>query len=270
MFDKAFWLGLVDFKDAGAYPNLPCPYCRSNGLAINLEHLSFRNIPRLSINNTLTKSLEAKSRRVDSLIKENKFFGILLGLAEFAEELYYTNTKFTGFIQCNSCGGEVAVVGTAKVPNSKAPDGVQHKLKAEYFSPSIPMFDPPAETPIGVLNEVIQAFNHFHSDPVASGGKLRRALEQVCRELGFDKGSLNNSIQEMRKIYPKEAEWLMPLKMVGNEAVHAEGVDEEDLARSFVVLEQVLDIFRRRAREAEIEKEIPRLTEKFQRSGKHN
>ncbi|TOL40633.1 hypothetical protein CGH98_24360, partial [Vibrio parahaemolyticus] len=63
----------------------------------------------------------------------------------------------------------------------------------------------------------------------------------------------------MAKEFPQEARWLESLKLVGNEATHADRVSEDDLLDSYKVFEVVLDIFRRKQLDPEIDSTVLKL-----------
>ena len=44
-------------------------------------------------------------------------------------------------------------------------------IKVEYFSPPIPLFNISNNIPENIREEILQAFNHFHSDITSSGTK---------------------------------------------------------------------------------------------------
>lgn len=267
-FDQTLWAGLVDFRSLKSYPTLPCPYCNQTNLKADLDTFSYREQPWRSDNPTVNRSITAQHQAVKEIFETNELLGIIIGVGKVLQMAQHTPAKFVGFFSCSSCGGDVAVSGTATLPVKGAKLGPEIMVKAEYFSPPIPMFEFPVTTPKPVVHEVLQAFQHFHCDLTASGGKLRRAIEQVCEALGFSRRNLHESIKAMAQDFPKEAEWLTALKLMGNEATHSDRIDEADLMASFRVLEAVLDLFRRKAMEADIAKTLPVLQEKFQRPGR--
>lgn len=168
--------------------------------------------------------------------------------------------------RCESCGESVSAVGSAARSRTQG-NGSQERLsiKAEYFSPPIPLFALSSTTPESINKELIRAFGYFHSDLLASGAKLRRAAEQFCLELGYAEGLLHKRIRAMSETYPKEANWLTSLKLLGNEAAHSGGVDEADLLHAFEVFEALLDVFRRREAEQRVSKAVAHLDAKFKK-----
>lgn len=264
-FNKQFWARLVDLHPLDTYPALPCPYCGQQKLTIDSISLSFRDLPWGARDKTLLRSLEAKRREVSEIFKENEFLGLLFGVGTLVDFVNYQPAKFSGFFECEECGGSVAVAGTAMRSTSSRQKSAGPKLRVEYFSPPVPMFNIDPATPEPVVAEVLQAFQHFHSDPTASGAKIRRAMEKVCEALGYKKRTLHESIEALSQEHPLEAKWLRTLKLVGNEASHADRVAEEDLLASFQVLKAVLDVFRRNSMAADIDRALPAIESKYKR-----
>lgn len=110
---------------------------------------------------------------------------------------------------------------------------------------------------------MLQSFNHFHSDPHSSGAKLRRSIETMCSELNFKEKNLHAMLSSMEKEFPREAQLLDSLKLLGNAASHRDSVSEEDLLDAFEVQEYVLGLFDRIKEKKEVEETSKRLMEKF-------
>ena len=262
-FNKELWRGLISFRSLDSYPVLPCPYCNSSSLRVDEAHLIFRDLQWSSQNKVIHRDFNTKTKEVAAIFEDNKFFGAIAGLGMLQDFVHTTPSKFVGFFVCDQCGQDVAVAGTAKRFSGQGVSNRSPMLKVEYFSPPVPMFAIHQSTPQSIIEELVQAFSHFHSDLTASGAKIRRAMERVCESLGCKEKTLHASIKVMAKEYHKEASWLSILKLVGNEATHSDRVEEADLLASFAVMAAVLDIFRRRAMDAAIEQMLPAIEEKF-------
>lgn len=234
-------------------------------MRIDAEKLSFRELHWRSQNKPLHREFSTRTKEVAAIFEESKFLGLVVGLGMVQEFANTIPSKFAGFFVCDECGQDVAVVGTAKRITGKSAVNRSPMLKVEYFSPPTPMFEIDPATPQAITEEIVQAFSHFHSDLNASGAKVRRAMEKICETLVCQEKTLHASIMAMARDYPKEAGWLSVLKLPGNEAVHSDRVDEEDLLTAFEVLSAVLDIFRRKARDAAIENALPSIGQKFAR-----
>jgi hypothetical protein len=265
-FDKQLWVRLVEFHPLEIYPALPCPYCGQQKLTIDSLSLSYRDMASNAKDKAFQRSLETSYRKVSDTFKDNELIGIIIGIGTFVDCVNSRPAKFSGFCECAACGGNVAVVGTAIFPTTRGEKSGEPKLKVEYFSPAVPMFTLDSTAPEAVVTEVLQAFQHFHCDPTASGAKVRRAMEKVCEALGHKKRTLHDSIEALSHEYPQEAKWLRTLKLVGNEASHADRVTEDDLLASFQVLNAVLDVFRRKAIAADIDRTLPAIENKYKRT----
>jgi len=270
VFDKNLWGSLIDFHAINNYPTLPCPYCSKQKLTLDADSLAYRHAPTHPSNSALSRSYASKTKTVADTFKESELLGILVGLGMVIQTLNTSPAKVTGFFKCEGCLGNVAMAGTALCPKKGTSVTTANSLKVEYFSPPIPIFPLPSATPPAVAEEIRQAFNHFHCDLTASGSKIRRAMEKICDSLNHKKRTLHDSIESMSSEYPKEANWLRSLKLVGNEASHSDKIDEEDLLSAFQVLEAVMDLFRRKVVEEEVGKAIPKLDSKFKRPALQN
>lgn len=266
MFEKELWGSIVRFKPISSYPILPCPYCNARSLAPDRKTFGYREVSVKNLGGLpFDKAGAVSMTDVKNTFEANKFFGVLLGLAKIAELSNYTWAKFNAFFQCSNCHQSVCSVGSAAIPAQQSSGNKEISIKVEYFSPPIRMFELVPTTPESINDELLKAFSHFHSDLTAAGAKLRRAIEQFCRELGYTNGSLHRRIEEMRSAYPKEATWLQSLKLVGNEATHGTGIEEQDLLHSFEVFAVLLDIFRQKQLESKVEKSLVQLDAKFRK-----
>ncbi|RWX52721.1 DUF4145 domain-containing protein [Photobacterium chitinilyticum] len=260
MFRKRTWESLINFHNVKLYPKLPCPYCGSNTLHLDLDSAQFK-----PLSNAAYKSYLDKVGLFDDIkkeLEENVFFGLLSSIEKISEQKNYSGAQFTAFFSCELCSESVSSVGMAQL----SIDGIVEKnnIKVEFFNPPIPMFKLESSTPVTINEELLKAFNYFHSDISSSGSKLRRAMEKLCNESGCTERNLNRNIQEFAKLYPQEGRWLKSLKLVGNEATHSDGVSEQDILDSFEIFEVVLDIFRRKQIEDKINKTVLLLESRYQ------
>lgn len=88
-------------------------------------------------------------------------------------------------------------------------------------------------------------------------------MEKVCEELGFKGKNLHQSIDLMEQVHKEEATWLKALKLVGNEATHADGVEATDLLDAFEVFPGVLSLFERRHFSKTASEKVQSLQNKF-------
>ena len=239
----------------------------SKSLVIDSGSINYRKVALHEKTTFITKEMNSELQRYSDISKQNTFLGVLLSVGAAISSMQKEYSKFICFFKCKSCGGDVSVAGT-----SQHPLGGKHNastenplLKVEYFSPPVPIFVVDQRVPLPVKNEVLQSFNHFHSDICTSGAKLRRSIEKLCSELGFNEKNLHSSITAMGAQFPREAELLHSLKLLGNEATHADSVNEEDLLNAFEVQEYVLGMFERIEAERQADEKAKNLKIKFDR-----
>jgi len=266
--DREIWQSIIGFVSQQRYPVLPCPYCMEKSLAIDIESINYRKSTPSQERDFFTKELDSELQKYSEITKQNTFLGVLLYLGAAASNMQKEYAKFICFFKCKNCGGDVSAAGTSQCPLDRKNTTIAEKslLKIEYFSPPVPFFNVGASVPISVKNEVLQSFNHFHSDLLTSGAKLRRSIEKLCSELGFKGKTLHGSISAMTEKFPREAELLHSLKLLGNEATHADSVSEEDLLNAFEIQEYVLGMFERIEAEKRAEEKAKKLMNKFDRS----
>ncbi|MFC1751104.1 DUF4145 domain-containing protein [Pseudomonadota bacterium] len=226
--------------------------------------MQFRKVACNKTQGVIRKEFEDKAQLVSTVFEANKFFGILAGVGFMATSTHKEPAKFICFFKCEECKSDVAAAGTSQYPSSNVQNNIPQPLvKVEHFSPPIPMFKISASVPDIVVEEVFQSFNHFHSDYSSSGAKLRKAIERLCEELGYDQHNLGKQIKAMEEKYPGEAELLNSLRLLGNEATHSYSVNEHDLLVAYEVLEHVLGIFDRLEIERIAQGNAQKLLQKF-------
>ena len=239
----------------------------SNNLSIDQGSISYRKAPCAETSALIAKEATNHLEGVSALLNRSVFLGVLAGIATLALSKPKEPAKFICFFRCKKCEGDVSATGTSQYPIDKLNNNPNEEplLKIEYFSPPVPIFEISSTVPTSVKDETLQAFNHFHSDICSSGAKLRRSIEKLCSELGFNEKSLHFSISEMAKTFPTEAKLLHSLKLLGNEATHSDSVKEEDLLDAFEVQEFVLGLFNRVEAQKQVENKANKLMLKFDR-----
>lgn len=263
MHSKFLWDSIKNFICPENYPKLPCPYCNAVKLQLSLNTLDYRTTQSHFGNFSVNKHNTATYTGITKAAKENKILDLIVHGMDFLENAKHEPGKFIAFLECEECHQSVSVTGSARVPNQFAKSNTGIGIKAEHFSPPIPVFSIDESTPTSVAQELLQAFNYLHWDLNASGAKLRRAMEKMCAELGYKEKNLHRSIEAMCEMYPEEGGWLRTLKLVGNEATHSDGVDENDLLHSFEIFEAALYIFKRKIMAAKVANTIPKIEQKF-------
>lgn len=265
MFDKELWRSLIRFVSLDRFPVLICPDCHIDKLELDQNTFMYQILPLHALPaQQLDKAFAFSQKQIVETLEKDKFAGFLMGIGTVVEMLKFSPAKFICFFRCRACGSSTSAAGTAAVPKQLTHIG-DIRLKVEYFSPAVPLFVLKDWVPNAIRDELVSAFSYFHSDLTASGAKIRRAVEQYCGELGYGDGTLHRRIQDMGKDYPIEAEWLLSLKLLGNEATHSSNIDETDLLHSFEIFEELLDIFRRKSRFKPVQEASVKLEQKFKK-----
>lgn len=263
MFSQELWKNIKSFTPPERYPALPCPYCNAVQLRLSAETLKYKGVPSNDGNFIVNRHNSDVLNNFKNATNGNNVWEVVMNGLLLWDNLKYDPGKFVAFMECDNCMNAVAITGSAIIPKSHVSRDVKMAIKAEHFSPPLPIFAINENTPQAVIQELLRSFNYFHSDLAASGAKLRRAIEQMCSELGFKEKTLHRSIELLSTKYPEEGAWLQALKLVGNEATHSDGVDEQDLLHSFKIFSGALDIFRRKKLSADLAVTVPKITQKF-------
>lgn len=265
--NREIWEQIINFIPITDYPLLPCPYCKNESLEINEETISYRKATCNKTQKLIQNKIEKKVESVGSIANQHIGWGILLGALAALTHEHRVPAKFIVFLSCSNCNGHVSATGTAQYSEdlSNQKNMKSQLIKVEYFSPPLPIFNLSSNVPSNIHQEVLQSFNHFHSDLSSSGAKLRRSIEKMCLELGFKEKNLHATISSMQKDFPTEAELLHSLKLIGNEATHKDSVNEEDLLDAFEVQDFVLGLFDRIKAKKEVEETSKRLMQKFEK-----
>ena len=253
------WKSINKLLVIDKYPELPCPYC-GNDLQLEQETISYRALPKgyqqvssRDYQGYLKESQQRQENAANSIKRafdDNAFWGVFATIYHASEELKNANQvieQCTAFLCCKACNGSVAAVGLAKSTMTETRRS-QTSVKFEYFTPTIPMMGLSRHTPPSIQKELVDAFKHYHFDPLSAASKLRRAIEQFCDDQDAKGGNLHQKISSLTKSSPEEAQYLMALKLVGNEGTHAFDVDEDDLLKAFSIFSVVLELYDRRAR----------------------
>lgn len=262
--NRSIWEKLDSFIAMGAYPDLPCPYCGECRLNPDLSSFQFWKSPPELVDKWKHEQALAEFQKINELAGDNILLGVMLAFSQAytANKASKVPAKFVGFFKCESCDGAVSAAGTAHVGEAKEISSGR-VIKVEYFSPPVPIFRIDGLVPENVRQEMLQAFSHFHSDSSSSGSKLRRAIEKLCLEMGAKGKDLHSRIGSLNSRYPKEVALLNALRLLGNEASHADAVSQEDLLDAFEVMDFILSVFKREEHGRYLDEKANKLNEKF-------
>lgn len=263
--ERKVWEKIVGFVEVEKYPALPCPYCKTKSLHLDKASISYRKAICSGTTALIEEAHKQKMGVVTEAFNANVLLGVLVGFGAIASTIPREPAKFICFFKCQSCDMDVSATGTSQYAENrnKYSQKISPLIKVEYFTPPLPIFNVDSLVPATVKKELLQAFNHYHSDLCSSGTKLRRSIEKLCHELGFQEKNLHCSLSSLEKAHPREGRLLNSLKLLGNEAVHSDMVNEEDLLDAFEVQEFVLGIFERIREENKIQEKANKLLLKY-------
>lgn len=213
---------------------------------------------------------EIESMRKKHLYSEaNNLWGLLLGIAEGIVEINKDLIKFSGFFECSNCDKTVSVAGTGTIIRPIADEADSFvptpDIKVEYFSPPIPIFALSTHLPDRVKAELLHAFNHYHSDLTSSGIKVRKALELLCQELGYEAKNLYEYTRKFDAEFPQYQNLLSSMRLLGNEAAHGDNVKREDLLDAFEIFSLIQNAFRDRESRNNALKTAQKLNSKYKK-----
>ena len=215
--ERKVWEKIVGFVPVEKYPVLLCPYCKTKNLTLDDSSVIYRKVECSGTKALIDKNKKQEMDLVEGAFKANAWLGILVGIGTIASIVNMEPAKFICFFKCKNCEMDVSATGTSQYPTLKNQHSKKSSplIKVEYFSPPLPIFDINPLVPELVKNELLQAFNHYHSDLCSSGTKLRRSIEKLCHELGFKEKKLHYSLSSLEKVYPREGQLLNSLKLLG-------------------------------------------------------
>lgn len=262
ILNRDIWEQQAELCHTNMYPKLPCPFCNQlDTLELDQDSLVFRSHGKRSLT-----EIEAM-RKKHPYSEANNFWGFLLGIATAFVEMNKELTKFSGFFSCTACEKTVAVAGTGTkiVPlkDEETSNPEMHEIKVEYFSPPVPIFEFSSYLPNSVKAELLQAFNHYHSDLTSSGIKVRKALELLCKELGYEAKNLYIYTELFDAEFPQYQNLLSSMRLLGNEAAHGDSIEREDLLDAFEIFSHIQNAFRDRATRCSVLDTAERLSNKY-------
>jgi hypothetical protein len=167
---------------------------------------------------------------------------------------------FSGVLVCDysRCAQELAVAGDyAYTYDFDDFDGygnppLVEMYRLRFVQPALVLLRVPPRTPNGVRAEVIGASELLFLNPSAAGNRLRRAVEELMdaqriRKTTTDRktgkpmrASLHARINEFGGSNPDQAEVLLAVKWIGNDATHGRELGIADVMTCAEVLEAAL------------------------------
>lgn len=270
------WQRIANFISVDEYPVLNCPYCGEEQLYLDPESVDTRPVTKEMADSICKKYRQAKEENkkpsvsLDELGDTNSWVKLLgMGLifveviAKQQDAINGLPHLMTGFLNCHACDGSVAASGMQVVAEATQNRPQKTLVKVEHFAPTIPIFPVSQHIPEPIKAELLDAFKHFHFDPPSSASKLRRAIEQFCNDMKVEGKGLHQQISSLRKIQPEIADYLEPLKLIGNEGTHSSDVSEINLLHAFEVFQFVLEFYDRQARYKQTQANYKALMDKY-------
>lgn len=279
--DIELWKRISGFVDLNSYPELPCPHCNKYSLKLSKESVQSRPVHESSLLVSSRKFRSEKECR-QALIEERQeviskmegFWLPLVGTLVNAHSAAVDPTNgdtylFNSFLECSECKQSVSASGvlleyktglSQSLPRAK-------QVKIDHFSPAVLIFPISENTPKEIAEELLDAFKHFHFDPPSSASKLRRAIENFCKDMQVEENTnnLGRMIKNLEKTHPEEAKYLDALRLIGNEGTHGSNVAELDLLYAFQVFQFVLELYDRNARYNELNHVYDKLANKYEK-----
>jgi hypothetical protein len=122
-------------------------------------------------------------------------------------------------------------------------------LSMHSLYPMVHLIPVHEEYPIEVSKLLIESFSLYFEHPSSCANKLRILVEKILDDLKISSKSkkdnqlkTHNRIDILKKTKPKEANYLMSLKWVGNEGSHDTVIEQDDLPKIYEILNKVLDL----------------------------
>lgn len=167
---------------------------------------------------------------------------------------------WVGHFSCSSsrCGEVVVAVGRATEDYSWADDSSMRRYNPTYVQPPVHLLALPDGLSDPVRQPLLESFALFWSNPPASAGRIRVALERYLDQMRVPKKrrtsrrgqsrmiprSLHNRIDVFREAAKKNeelADKLLALKWLCNEGAHDDLLKREDVLDAFEILDSALD-----------------------------
>ena len=163
--------------------------------------------------------------------------------------------RFAGLLTCDfyNCGEVVAISGSVSVDESYSQDydGSWERTYSDIFTPCsiIPgplPIRPPEASPENVTGRLREAASLLWQSSEAAANQVRQAVEYLMDERGVSQSapgaylSLHSRIKEFEITDPKNAEFLLAIKWLGNSGSHAGGLKRKDVLDAFDFVEVVL------------------------------
>jgi hypothetical protein len=175
--------------------------------------------------------------------------------------------RFSLMLKCSlaRCGEAVVMSGDTMIDQVVNDDGsgwtYEQMLKPRAVFPCLYLIELDDDVPNLVQQEIKAAFLLFWSDLGASASRLRASVERVLDDFKIPSTkasggflTLNDRIQQFKKIDPDHAETFDALRLVGNVGTHGDDLKREALLDAFEIYEDALEeLFVKKKHKAKID-----------------
>jgi hypothetical protein len=220
------------------FPAFPCPKCKQGALGYDVENMKIIEPP-------YSKAAHGHEAWDPDWVEE----------------------RFSVMLQCNlaGCGEVVVVAGETQIDQVVNDDGdgwtYEQMLKPRAVFPCLHIIKLDEDVPKLVQDEIKASFLLFWSDLGASASRLRASVERVLDDFKIPSTTvsggfltLNDRIQQFKKIDPDHAETFDALRFVGNVGAHADNLKREALLDAFEIYEDALEeLFVKKKHKAKID-----------------
>lgn len=212
------------------HTELKCPYCNVGSLLLNKENL-------------MSKQYQSNINEIHELMEE-----VSCGYCPIPQKFIAV-----GVFRCTNeaCQEHVSFRGERLVEEYMREDEIKEfeTLTINTLYPMVHLIPVHKEYPIEVRELLIESFNLYLEYPSSCANKLRILVEKILDNLKIPskskKGNRLTTHQRvifLKKTEHKEADYLMSLKWVGNQASHDTVIKQDDLPKIYEILNKVLDL----------------------------
>lgn len=178
---------------------------------------------------------------------------------------YGINYVFSGFLVCKNqnCKNVISVIGNVlkdiqtgyQLPNGEYVEECISEYNPKYFYPPLKTIDISKKVTEKVTEQLNLSFSHFFNDLSSCSNRIRNSIELILDDLKAPKKfkdknqklkpfkTLNHRILNYHKKTKnrKITNYLLAIKIIGNEGSHVGNVDLSDVLDAYEFLELILD-----------------------------
>jgi hypothetical protein len=227
------------------------------------QHISQKRFPAFPCPKCNEGTLDYKAE--DLRVKEPRYSKSAHGHEAWDPE--WIEERFSLMLECNlaNCGEIVVMSGETMIDQVVNDDGngwtYEQMLKPRTVFPYLNVIKLDEDVPKLVQEEIKASFLVFWSDLGASASRLRASVERVLDDFKIPATTasggfltLNDRIQQFKKIDPDHAETFDALRFVGNVGAHGDDLKREALLDAYEIYEDALEeLFVKKKHKAKID-----------------